>query len=419
MNLRVMAAAATVMAVVVGLTTAASAATTTSARSALVILVTWGAGNGSPAAPPDTMTPATAAGQIGGTDSVWFQSVSQGEFGGWAATATGWLTIAPPVMDPGCGNTFRASIQADANAAAEALGYDVTLYTSVVYYFSFLWPCVWDGHTYATNIWLNGWMNNRTTLHELGHTLGLGHAKSITCWDSFGNQVPLAGYCSVYDYGDWYTVMGLASEGSLAANEKAALGWMSGRVADVPRWGGTYTLQPLEISSPAIQALRIVDGTDTFWLEYRQPIGVDRWLTAANTAGVLIRVQRPGATLLMDMTPASNLGFADAGLPVGASWTNPGGEVRITVLAAGSTGAQVTVSSTRTLVPDLRGLSLNGARQVLAASGLLVGSVTGVVDNTCNNIGLVMSQSPVAGTEVARGSAVNLRLGQRPKTACP
>ena len=419
MNLKAMAVAATVMALVAGLTTAANAATVTSARSALVILVTWGAGNGSPAAPPDTMTPATAAGQIGDADSVWYQSVSQGEFGGWSATATGWLTIAPPVMDPGCGNTFRASIQASANAAAQALGYDLARFTSVVYYFSFLWPCVWDGHTYATNIWLNGRMDYRVTLHELGHTLGLGHAKSITCWDPFGNRVPLAGYCNVYEYGDWYSVMGLASEGSLAANEKAALGWMAGRVADVPRWGGTYTIEPLEIGSPAIQALRIVDGTDTFWLEYRQPIGVDRGLTAANTAGVLIRVQRPGATLLMDMTPASNLGFADAGLPAGATWTNPGGEVRITVHATGGAGALVTVASTRTLVPDLRGLSLAGARQVLAASSLAVGSVTGVVDNTCNNIGLVMSQSPVAGTEVAQGSAVNLRLGQRPKTACP
>jgi hypothetical protein len=416
----VMAGAVTLVAVVAGLTAAATPAAATHARSALVVLVTWGAGNGSPAAPPDSMTPAIANARIGGTDSAWFQSVSNGEFGGWAATATGWLSIPPPVMDPGCGNIFRAGVQANGNAAAAALGYDVAAYTTVIYYFSYLWPCVWGGHTYATNVWLNGSMSIRTTLHELGHTLGLDHAKSITCQDPFGIRVPLSGYCGVDDYGDWYSVMGAAFEGSLAANEKAALGWMPGRVAEVPRWGGTYTLQPLEMTSPALtQALRIVDGADTFWLEYRQPLGVDHWLTAANTAGVLVRVQRPGATLLMDMTPTSNLGFADAGLPVGATWTNPGGSARITVNAAGGAGAQVTVTSTRTLVPDVRGRSLAEARQLLQVSGLLVGSVTGLVDHTCNRIGLVMSQSPGAGTEVAEGSAVNVRLGQRPRTPCP
>jgi hypothetical protein len=414
--------AATVIIALAGAATAASPAAATSARSALVILVTWAQGNGSPATPPDTMTPATAAERIGNDDSAWYQAVSNGEFGGWTATATDWLTIDPPVMDPspGCSNTFRASMQASANAAAKALGYDVDSYDTVIYYFSFVPQCIWSGHTYATNIWLNGTMSMSTTLHELGHTLGLDHAKSLICWDPFWVRVPLAGYCNVDEYGDWYSTMGCCNAGGLAAGVKAARGWMPGRVADVPSWGGTYSLQPLEMTSPtAIQALRIVDGTDIFWLEYRQPIGVDAWLTPANAAGVLIRVQRPGATLLMDMTPTSGLGFADAGLPVGATWVNPGGSTKITVDGASGTSAQVTVSSTRTLVPDVRGYSLAGARQVLQSIGLQVGQVTGVVDNTCNRIGLVMSQSPIPGTEVALGTAVSLRLGQRPKTPCP
>jgi hypothetical protein len=65
-------------------------------------------------------------------------------------------------------------------------------------------------------------------------------------------------------------------------------------------------------------------------------------------------------------------------------------------------------------VPALRGLDVVTARQVLTASGLVAGTVTGVTDPSCNSLGLVMSSTPGAGTQVRRGSAVNLSVGQRP-----
>ncbi len=65
-------------------------------------------------------------------------------------------------------------------------------------------------------------------------------------------------------------------------------------------------------------------------------------------------------------------------------------------------------------VPALRGLDVVTARQVLTASGLVAGTVTGVTDPSCNFLGLVMSSTPGAGTQVRRGSAVNLSVGQRP-----
>jgi beta-lactam-binding protein with PASTA domain len=43
----------------------------------------------------------------------------------------------------------------------------------------------------------------------------------------------------------------------------------------------------------------------------------------------------------------------------------------------------------------------------------------GVVDNSCNNIGVVFSQSPDAGTSLHIGSAVSITLGVRPKHGCP
>lgn len=65
-------------------------------------------------------------------------------------------------------------------------------------------------------------------------------------------------------------------------------------------------------------------------------------------------------------------------------------------------------------VPNLVGDSLTRAGTVLQAAGLSLGSVTGVVDPTCNHIGIVLSQSPAAGTRVFPGTAVSVRVGTRP-----
>ena len=60
--------------------------------------------------------------------------------------------------------------------------------------------------------------------------------------------------------------------------------------------------------------------------------------------------------------------------------------------------------------------SLSGITQI---AGLVLGSVSSAVDNTCNNINRVLSQSPAAGTTQHVGSAVSITLGSRPKTPCP
>jgi hypothetical protein len=71
------------------------------------------------------------------------------------------------------------------------------------------------------------------------------------------------------------------------------------------------------------------------------------------------------------------------------------------------------------LVPDVRGSTLSSAVAALQAVGLARGSVTNRPDPTCNNIGVVMSQSPGPGACVPPGSTVSLTLGTRPKTVCP
>jgi PASTA domain len=70
-------------------------------------------------------------------------------------------------------------------------------------------------------------------------------------------------------------------------------------------------------------------------------------------------------------------------------------------------------------VPNLGGDTPTTARSELSAAGLTVGAQTAFIDDTCNDIGLVVSQRPAAGTLVAPGTAVDLKVGQRPPHPCP
>lgn len=69
-------------------------------------------------------------------------------------------------------------------------------------------------------------------------------------------------------------------------------------------------------------------------------------------------------------------------------------------------------------VPGLRGQTISGASATLQSVGLVLGTVKSAVDNSCNYIGAVMSQIPTSGA-LNWGSAVNVTIGQRPRTACP
>lgn len=70
-------------------------------------------------------------------------------------------------------------------------------------------------------------------------------------------------------------------------------------------------------------------------------------------------------------------------------------------------------------VPDLRGQTVNGASATLRDAHLVLGTVRNATDTSCNNIGTVMNHSPTAGAQTTWGAAVNVTVGQRPRTPCP
>jgi alpha-tubulin suppressor-like RCC1 family protein len=106
------------------------------------------------------------------------------------------------------------------------------------------------------------------------------------------------------------------------------------------------------------------------------------------------------------------------------STASPAGPVQVTGLtsatqvAAGSESGYA-VHVPLPTVPDLTGDTTAQAGQALQAAGLVLGTVRSVVDNSCSNIGTVMSQNPVAGSRVNLGSPVSITIGTRPPHLCP
>jgi hypothetical protein len=107
----------------------------------------------------------------------------------------------------------------------------------------------------------------------------------------------------------------------------------------------------------------------------------------------------------------------------GTTSTSPSGAVQVaglagvTQIAAGS-GFSLAVT-TFTRVPTVVGDTTGTASSVLQASGFVLGQVSSAADYTCNYLGVIMSQSPTAGTWAKYGSPVSVTVGTRPPTPCP
>jgi hypothetical protein len=320
------------------------AAATNGVTRVLTILAYWTA--------PDTVTPARVKQQILVDDDAWFREVSYGQVG-LTGAVTPWVRIAAPTG--GRCYEFAAELMAAAQAKAKAIGYDAAGYDRTILYF----PRCTGGDTKnvagwafepGTHVWLNGYMDRRTSVHEQGHNYGMGHARSYAC-TSGGVRVTLGTTCVGSEYGDPYDAMGASSNAAhFGAYNKDLAGWLGGRKRVLTTASGTFVLAPYEQASSSLPVAVVkspVPGR-AYWLEYRRPVGYDAGLAAGATGGVLVRLQDRTAGAgqwLLDATPGDAT-FATSVVRAGTSWTAPDG-VRIAVGTIGATGAHVTVTGAK------------------------------------------------------------------------
>ena len=307
----------------------------------LVMLVSW------PGLSPDTVTPATARTQMFTDTNAWYREASYGALG-LTGDVTPWMTIAGPAGNACYGD--HLSIMSQAKTKAVAAGFAPDSYDNLVVYFP--WAGGLPGsdcggaagwaYVGGSGVWLNGYMDRRVTVHELGHNYGLDHSDSYLCP---GGGVAATG-CTATEYGDDFDAMGAWDAAHFSASQKAKLQWMGGgRTLDWTE-GGSATLVPMTdaTSAPHIAKLRAT-ADRTYWLEYRQPVGFDSILYGGYD-GVLVHVEdwHIGAfgPDLIDVSPGDGIGVGTASLKPGQSWTSPEGYV-ITAGTATASGVQVNV----------------------------------------------------------------------------
>jgi hypothetical protein len=400
-------------------------------RSILVLGVGWSSGYQETSSPVPTSGPAFYANRINGHVNDWFRQSVAGVFQNWKASAGGAYRINPPafgslLLPSSCDhNVFFREVADRAEAAARADGFNPDLYKLVV--------VQWDNHfcdmggiQVGRRIGLSD--DRVAPMHELGHYLGLEHATSIACTDSRGASVPLSEKCASTEYGDPYDLMGQGT-GAYNAVYANQLGWLNNQFIDVAAgdYSASWTLRPFTGPVRERRALRLRDGKTTLWLEYRQEVGIDapfyNGRTFPATPGLVVHREIVSAktgkpiSQVLDMTPGQDLN--NTVLPVGQTWANPLGEMKIRVDSATPEGVTVTISSQRISVPDVRGLTPAKAEAALLGAGLKPTGWGSIVDPTCTNIGVVAATSPTSGARVLPGTSVTVAIGTKdPTRAC-
>ena len=261
----------------------------------------------------------------------------------------------------------------DTMSAATAAGVNLALYSRIFFVFPDFSPsCVWAGWSQVGGCSMSSpvgtlaasWSyivaNNLSTrdlgvnvvAHEGGHQLGLNHGSTL----SYGTQPlgPLGSAGTLSEYGDWWTVMGTTELGLYSAPHRAMLGWMtSGQSYQTVQSNGSYTLQPIEVSPPALQALKVQRGTGNpywLWLEYRQPLGnydpTEPNAFAEVYSGALVHYEDSTTaphTQLIGFTPGDT-NFYSPALAAGQTWVDPYSNLSIAVQSATSSGLTLTVN---------------------------------------------------------------------------
>lgn len=256
-------------------------------------------------------------------------------------TVTSWLTarVNKPTT---CDYSLAAS---EATFAAQQAGYNPSSYQKKVYVFPRL-PCGWAGLGGGSQAWINQAFNLLVTAHELGHCFGLPHASTLDC-----GAVPLGGTCSKSEYGHPFSVMANSRTGHLGVDQKFALSYLpAGTFATHTAGTATYNLSPIESPGGTTYGVRVQTPSNrNYWLEYRQAIGFDAFLSSnANVLnGTLVVLtfpsEYPCSSCLLDMTPATSP-FSDAAITVGSSWSDPVSGVTVSAVSKGPTTLTVQVS---------------------------------------------------------------------------
>ena len=307
-----------------------------------------------------------------GVHNIFFASTGRSVKRYWEDASYGKASAAGNVFGPyelsqsySCDDYYNMRTAAIAAADADAV---FTSYTRIMIVFPNPGGCGWaglgtlgcssigsqDGTFTASTSWLlasyMGSIDNGVKLatHEGGHNLSLHHASSRDfAAEALGN---LSAAGTLSEYGDVFSTMGSWNLGHYAAPHKQQISWFSSGNVETLEASATRTVQPFEILTGGLQALKIRRGTGNnswLWIEYRKALGdYDATLPSQIFSGATIHYADSSTgthTHLLDFTPETS-SWSDPALAAGKSWTDPYSNVSIQVVSVDASGVTLNVT---------------------------------------------------------------------------
>ncbi len=227
----------------------------------LVAKMTWGAEPFSDSQVDSTMRAAATFFVVGSFGQV---SLSYAQ--------TPWLKVLSGPQ--ACGFADARSLGVRLTRLVAAAGYRPGSYDRLV----FLLPsanCDFAGVYEPTGTILNGVLETSLVVHELGESLGMGDAGTLSCRYTGSRR-----FCNEEGYNAW-DVMSAdlgGPAGDFGALQKARAGWL--RSITHVRSPGVYTLGALEQSTGVPQALVIQTAGFQYWVDHREALGNDAYLAS-------------------------------------------------------------------------------------------------------------------------------------------